>query len=392
MTKKLYYDSSYLTDWTTTIRNIITKEDHCLVTLEKTAFYSEGGGQPSDKGLIANIEVLDVYTENGEVYHKLPHPPATQTVECKIDWNRRFDHMQQHTGQHLLSAVCIDLYDAHTSSFHLGKETVSIDLSISELTEEQLLHIEKQVNQFIFENRELKTYFVTKEEAKSLPLRKQPEVDGDLRIVEIEGIDTSACAGTHVTRTGELGLFKLLKTEKSKGNTRVYFIYGLRALQDYQASHSVITTIANKYSTNREGLLEKLSKIELESKQQQKEIVTLKDELNRFIAMELIQNQNETIITGTFSDKSVKELQGIAKQITDKTNNIVILTTTLENKLILAQNGTHPLHCGQIFKQELQNYNGKGGGNNTSAQAAFQQEQDLKEFQDFLMNHIKATL
>ncbi|MFS0863839.1 alanyl-tRNA editing protein [Fredinandcohnia sp. 179-A 10B2 NHS] len=390
MTKKLYYDSAYLTQWTTTIKSIIKQEDHYLVTLEETAFYPEGGGQPSDAGLIGNIEVLDVYTENGEVYHKLPHPPASQTVECRIDWNRRFDHMQQHTGQHLLSAVCIDLYDAHTSSFHLGKEIVSIDLSIPELTEEQLLHIEKQVNQFIFENRELKTYFVTKEEAKSLPLRKQPEVEGDLRIVEIEGIDTSACAGTHVTRTGELGLLKLLKTEKSKGNTRVYFIYGLRALQDYQASHSVITTIATKYSTNREGLLEKLSKMELESKQQQKEIDTLKDELNRFKAMELIQNHSEPIITETFNDKTVKELQGIAKQITDQTNNIVILTTTLENKLLLAQNGTHPLHCGQIFKQELQNYNGKGGGNNTSAQAAFQQEQDLKEFQGFLLNHIKA--
>lgn len=393
MTKKLYYENPYLTQWTTTVTNIIKKDNYCLVTLQDTAFYPEGGGQPSDSGQIDHIQVLDVYSEAGEVYHKLPHPPENRTVECQIDWKLRYDHMQQHTGQHLLSAICIEEYDAHTSSFHLGKDTVSIDLSVSEFDADQLLHIENQVNKTIYENREIKTYFVSKEQASTLPLRKTPDVEGDeMRIVEIDGIDTSACAGTHVSRTGELGLMKLLKTEKSKGNTRVYFIFGGRALEDYQATHSVLTTLANKHSTNREGLIEKITKIETDNKQFQREIEELQGKLNQFLAQELIQTHNDSIIIQSFDEKALKELQGIAKQINEASNQCVIFTSTLENKLLISHNGTLPIECGKLFKQELKNFNGKGGGNNTTAQAAFDNLEDMEAFKSFLETKIKESL
>ncbi|RFB18941.1 alanyl-tRNA editing protein [Bacillus sp. HNG] len=393
MTKKLYYENPYLTNWKTEVTNMITKDDYCLITLKETAFYPEGGGQPSDTGLIGNIKVLDVYQEAGEVYHKLPHPPENKVVECQIDWELRFDHMQQHTGQHLLSAICIEEYDAHTSSFHLGKDTVSIDLSVPEFSDDQLLHIENKVNKAIHENQQIKTFFVTKEQASALPLRKMPDVEGnEMRIVEIEGYDTSACAGTHVSRTGELGLMKLLKTEKSKGNTRVYFIFGGRALHDYQATHSVLMTLNNQYSTNREGLIEKISKIEMENKQYQREIEELKGKLNQFLAQELIQTHTEPIIIENFEDKSLKELQGIAKQINEVSNKCVIFTTTLENKLLISHNGSVPVQCGQLFKQELKNYHGKGGGNNTTAQAAFDNERDLETFKTFLETKILEAI
>lgn len=392
MTKKLYYENPYLTNWTTSVTNIIKKDEFCLITLEQTAFYPEGGGQPSDTGLIDNIKVLDVYQEAGEVYHKLPHPPENTNVECQIDWELRYDHMQQHTGQHLLSAICIEEYDAHTSSFHLGKDTVSIDLSVPDFSNDQLLHIEKQVNKAIYENREIRTYFVSKEQANTLPLRKMPDVEGDeMRIVEIDGIDTSACAGTHVSRTGELGLMKLLKTEKSKGNTRVYFIFGGRALQDYQETHNILTTLANQHSTNREGLIEKITKIETENKQYQREIEELKEKMNQFLAQELIQSHNELIIIQNFEDKSLKELQGIARQINVASNQCVIFTTTLENKLLISHNGSIPVQCGQLFKQELKNFNGKGGGNNTTAQAAFETASDLESFKSFLESKISES-
>ncbi|THE09067.1 alanyl-tRNA editing protein [Bacillus timonensis] len=393
MTKKLYYENPYLTNWTTEVTNMITKDDHCFITLKETAFYPEGGGQPSDTGLIDNIKVMDVFQEAGEVYHKLPHPPENKVVDCQIDWELRYDHMQQHTGQHLLSAICIEEYDAHTSSFHLGKDTVSIDLSVPEFSDEQLLHIENKVNKAIYENQQIKTYFVTKEQAGALPLRKMPDVEGnEMRIVEIEGYDTSACAGTHVSRTGELGLMKLLKTEKSKGNTRVYFIYGGRTLKDYQATHSVLTTLSNQYSTNREGLIEKISKIETENKQYQREIEELKGKINQFLAQELIQTHNEPIITQNFEDKSLKEIQGIAKQINESSNQCVIFTTTLENKLLISHNGSIPVQCGQLFKQELKNYHGKGGGNNSTAQAAFDNVSDLEAFKTFLETKIKEAI
>ncbi|WP_010282162.1 DHHA1 domain-containing protein [Bacillus timonensis] len=301
--------------------------------------------------------------------------------------------MQQHTGQHLLSAICIDEYDAHTSSFHLGKDTVSIDLSVSEFSDNQLIHIENQVNKAIYENRVIKTYFVSKEQAGTLPLRKMPDVEGDeMRIVEIDGIDTSACAGTHVSRTGELGLMKLLKTEKSKGNTRVYFIFGGRALKDYQQTHNVLTTLANQHSTNREGLIDKIAKIETENKQYQREIEELKGKIDHFLAQELIQTHNDPIINKTFEDKSLKELQGIARQINAASNQCVIFTTTLENKLLISHNGSISVQCGPLFKQELKNFNGKGGGNNTSAQAAFENANDLDTFKNFLDSKIRESL
>ncbi|MFS0823486.1 alanyl-tRNA editing protein [Bacillus sp. 1P02SD] len=393
MTKKLYYENPYLTNWTTEVTNMITKDDHCLITLKETAFYPEGGGQPSDTGLIDNMIVMEVFQEACEVYHKLPHPPENKVVDCQIDWELRYDHMQQHTGQHLLSAICIDEYDAHTSSFHLGKDTVSIDLSVPEFSDDQLLHIENKVNKAIYENQQIKTYFVSKEQAGTLPLRKMPDVEGnEMRIVEIEGYDTSACAGTHVSRTGELGLMKLLKTEKSKGNTRVYFIFGGRALKDYQATHSVLTTLGNKYSTNREGLIEKISKIETENKQYQREIEELKGKINEFLAQKLIQTHNEPIIIQNFEDKSLKELQGIAKQINESSNKCVIFTTSLENKLLISHNGSVPVQCGQLFKQELKNYHGKGGGNNSTAQAAFDNVGDLEAFKTFLETKIKEAI
>ncbi|WP_077617943.1 alanyl-tRNA editing protein [Bacillus sinesaloumensis] len=393
MTKKLYYENPYLTNWTTTVTKTIEKDNFYFVTLKETAFYPEGGGQPSDSGLIDTIRVLDVFQKDGEVYHKLPHPLEKETVECQIDWELRYDHMQQHTGQHLLSAICIDEYDAHTSSFHLGKDNVTIDLSVPEFSDEQLKHIENQVNKEIFANRDINTYFVTKEQAGTLPLRKMPEVEGnEIRIVEIDGIDTSACAGTHVSRTGELGIMKLLKTEKSKGNTRVSFIFGGRALKDYQTTHTILTSLATQHSTNREGLAEKIAKIEIENKHYQKEIEELKEKLNQFLAQELIQTHEGSIISKSFEDKSLKELQGIAKQIHEATNQCVIFTTTHENKLLISHSGSFPVQCGQLFKQELKSYNGKGGGNNTTAQAAFSNSKDMEAFRDFLETTVRESL
>ncbi|MCH1625668.1 alanyl-tRNA editing protein [Ferdinandcohnia quinoae] len=385
---KLYYSSPYLSSWATKVKDIFQKDQEFIVTLEETAFYPEGGGQPADTGYINDIEVIDVYSENGEVYHKLPHPPLSNEVQCQLDWNRRLDHMQQHTGQHILSAVCIDLFDAHTSSFHLGKEIVSIDLSIPELTESQLLQIEQQVNQYIYENHDITTFFVTKEELSSLPLRKQPDIDEDIRIVQIGNIDTSACAGTHVSKTGELGILKLLKTEKSKGNTRVYFKCGWRALHDYQETHTVLTAVAANYSTNREGLLDKITKLDNEIKQLQKQIDTLKTENNHFIANELIKNHKEKIIKQEYPDKTLKELQGISSHLTELTSSPILLITLLENKLLLTHNGSMSIHCGQLFKEELSRFNGKGGGNKNSAQASFQNVNELEAFKQYVMDSL----
>ncbi|WDC84731.1 alanyl-tRNA editing protein [Caloramator sp. mosi_1] len=175
-----------------------------------------------------------MFEENDTVYHVVDKKIEKNNVKCTIDFERRFDHMQNHTGQHLLSSVFITLYDAPTNSFHLGDDYVSIDIGLENITDEIVKNVEDRVNELIFKNIPVKSYIVNNEEAKKLPLRKLPPTDVNIRIVEIEGIDYSPCCGTHVRNLGEIGMVKILKTEKYKNMTRVYFKCGKRLLRDFQ--------------------------------------------------------------------------------------------------------------------------------------------------------------
>lgn len=389
MTERLYYTSPLLSNWDTEIKEIVEENEKFYVTLMATAFYPEGGGQPADHGSIDGIPVLDVIEKANEVYHILPQRPSNAIVSCKIDWERRFDHTQQHTGQHLLSAVCIELYDAHTVSFHLGIDTVTIDLAISEITNEQIRTIEEKVNQYIYEDVKIEKYVVNEEQVSSLSLRKIPEVSEDIRIVEIKGIDTSACCGTHVMSTGQLGVMKLLKTEKQKGNVRLHFKCGKRALSDYQTSHEIVQQLSNRFSTNRNQLIEAIAKLENENKQLQKEMEQLKEKNDEYLAHELLSKQSNELFIQLFEDKNFNDIQGLSKKLTTMTNKILLLISTIENKVLLSHDGTRSLHCGQLFKQHLSSFNGKGGGNATSSQGAFTSKEDLDKFVFFIKNLIE---
>ncbi|HWO98924.1 MAG TPA: DHHA1 domain-containing protein [Bacillus sp. (in: firmicutes)] len=388
MTEKWYETKPYTTAWSTEITSIKEQEDHVLVTLRETAFYPEGGGQPSDYGTINGVDVLDVFEQDDEIYHKLPQAPDRKEADCRLDWARRFDHMQHHTGQHLLSAVCIELYDAHTVSFHLGADTVTIDLAVPSLSAEQLDHIEQRVNECIYENKEIRTYYVTKENVHTVPLRKLPDVGDNIRIVEIVGIDYSACCGTHVSRTGEIGMIKLLRTEKQRGNVRLHFKCGLRALIDYRLAHDALSALAGKFSTSRSEVVERIEKLEQEQKQLQKEMEQLKTEKAAYITNELIANSKGRIVTLVSGDQPIKNLQSIIKSILGKGDYIVLFASTIENKLVMAHNGFSSVHCGQLFKEQLSAFNGRGGGNANQAQAGFSTKEEMENFFSFLQRTI----
>ncbi|MCA1030210.1 DHHA1 domain-containing protein [Bacillus timonensis] len=382
MSNKLFYKYPMIHNWKTIILETLPKDDFVLIKLAETAFYPEGGGQPSDYGTIDGQLVLDVIeTENGDIYHKLASSPTFKQVSCELDWNRRFDHMQQHTGQHLLSAVCIELYEAHTVSFHLGKENVTIDLNVPELTSEQLLQIEHKANQYIYENRTIRTFFVTKDELSSLPLRKLPEISENIRIVEIDGIDTSACCGTHVNKTGQLGMIKLIKTEKHKGNTRLHFKCGARALLDYQVANSVLSDITTHFSTSRETLYDRLLKLERENKELQKEIVSQKEANFLFLAQQIASDQvDKNIIYYEFDDMPFKDILTFSKQLLTITEKLVLLFSKSELKVFFAHAGSLEVHCGKHIKALLQEFNAKGGGGATSAQASFLNYEEMISF------------
>ena len=394
MTNKLYYSSPYLTKWSTKITDIRETDDgnfHLL--LEDTAFYPEGGGQPADKGTINGIEVEDVQLIDDTIFHFVKQKPTEVYVECELDWKRRLDHMQQHTAQHLLSAVIFELYQIPTVSFHLGKEYTSIDIDTPHLTNEQLSKIEEYTNTYIRSNTQIKTYIIPRDQVAEIPLRKIPDITGDnIRIVEIEGIDYSACAGTHVQHTGELGIHKLIKTEKHRGQTRLFFLSGERALIDYQQSQAILEKLSNHFKTNRYELLNRIEKLENEKRASTKEITSLNEEINHYVIKDLLSKNESELISTSFENKPMKELTTLANQLVKQTSSVLLFSSEIDKKLLLQHNGDLSLHCGNFFKEYIGLFEGKGGGNNKLAQATFPTLSQLEQCSSTLQIELEKSL
>ncbi|MCM3719359.1 alanyl-tRNA editing protein [Fictibacillus phosphorivorans] len=383
MTNKLYYSSPYTTEWETRIKKAYTKENQCFVVLDETAFYPTGGGQPHDTGTINGIEVVDVFIdEDGEVVHRLKKLPDTTNATCSLNWERRFEHMQHHSGQHLLSAVCYTLYNAKTISFHLGEEHVTIDLATSELNEEQLEKIELAANEEIYRNRPIHTYFVTSEELAKLPLLKMPKVTENIRIVEIEDIEYNACGGTHVLRTGEIGMIKLMKTEKQRGDIRLFFKCGLRALQDINESQNILHKLAGKFNTGRNELLTRIEKWEKDKQMMETKLAKVKDENHAYVAKELLGKKEGDLLHHVFEDKPFDEVKQIATMIANEHNVLCLFASASENKAIIIHDGTKRIPCRKFLKEHIVPFNGKGGGNEKSAQAGFPAIEDTLNFME----------
>ena len=212
MTKKLFYDDPYICEAECEVEDIIKKDDKFEVVLKSTPFYPEGGGQPSDTGFMDNIRVEYVHEENDVIYHVMSEKPSKSLVKCKVDFERRVYHIQQHSGEHLMSAAFFKLYKVSNAGFHLGTDYVTIDIEMQDITAEMIRKIEVEANSYIFRNEPVKTYFLSKEEALKLPLRKEIKAEGIIRMVQMgESIDYSACCGTQVNRTGEVGIIKIIK-------------------------------------------------------------------------------------------------------------------------------------------------------------------------------------
>jgi alanyl-tRNA synthetase len=247
-TKRLYYTDCYLREFEAQIVAAEQTQRGFRVVLEQTAFYPESGGQPSDRGTLEGFQVLDVTDEGEAVVHWLDGKLAPGRVKGLVDWTRRFDHMQQHTGQHVLSAAFERTGHYRTVSFHLGAEVSSIDLDSDRLAERQLEEAEDVANRVAFEDRPVRISFRPAEEANRLELRKPTEREGDVRLIEIEGFDLSACGGTHVSRTGAIGIIAVRRFERMKGLTRVEFLCGRRALLAARRDYRLLTESARLFS------------------------------------------------------------------------------------------------------------------------------------------------
>jgi alanyl-tRNA synthetase len=376
--KKLFYQNSYIQTFTSKIIKQ-EKDENGLwyIVLEETAFYPTGGGQPFDTGTINNIHVLNVEEIDGDIRHYLETAiiDTKEKLDGQINWERRFDHMQQHAGQHILSAAFEELLNFKTVSFHLGEEVLTIDLDIEELTENEADIVEKRANQIILENRPIQTKWVSQAELSQFPLRKQPKVMENIRLVIIPEFDYNGCGGTHPSSTGQVGAIKILDWEKQRKKIRVRFICGNRVLQQFHVKHQILTLLTKLLNAPEQGMIQSLERLLENVKNSGKQLEEVRQTLLQFEAREMAQAQLEIngqgVISKVVQNRSLKELQQLARIITNLLNEvIVILISENESQLqvVTASGSDQQVSMKELLADILPTINGKGGGNEVMAQ------------------------
>lgn len=368
----LYYEDAYMTNFDANVVTSNTDERGTYVTLDRTAFYPEGGGQPADYGTLNNIRVTDVQKINDAIHHYVEQPLPLGPVHGQIDWSRRFDHMQQHCGQHILTAAFVELFDVPTVAFHLGKETVTIDLQTETITAEQLAQAEARANAIILENRPVETKWVTAEEAKQYPLRKQLTVSDDIRLVIIPDFDYNGCGGTHPRGTGDVSMLKIVSTERAKQQIRVHFICGQRVSDAFTWRLASMQQAAQLLSVQQTQIPTSIEKLLKTQKQLEHDLSAAKEQLLTIEMERLARSTDETIIEA-FEGYSMQQAQKIARTLTTQfPEKTVVLVATDDKKMQLVfakgKQSTSSLNMNEQLKVLLSFINGRGGGNPQFAQ------------------------
>ncbi|WP_179863253.1 alanyl-tRNA editing protein [Bacillus toyonensis] len=375
MEQKLYYIDAYTKDFTTKIiKQDYDKEDNLYVVLNETAFYPTGGGQPYDTGTLNGTLVTNVEEVNGEIRHFIAEQLETAEVEGKINWERRFDHMQQHAAQHILSAAFWDHFNIPTIGFHLGKETVTIDLETENLPAETIEKAVQIANNIVFENHPIRIQWMNLEEAKTLPLRKEPTLTENIRVVIIENFDYNGCGGTHPRHTGEVGLIQVLNWERNKGGIRLTFIAGWRTLKLMGQQQQIMKDVSKQLNSSETDIPAKVAQLLISQKENEKAIQTMNEKLLFAEANELLQQPAEIhagfLISKVFTNRSMQEVAKLSAIIIEQQEHaITYFVIENDDKLqcILACGKTVTLDMNALLKDALPAIEGKGGGNKKSA-------------------------
>ena len=440
MTTKLYQIDTYLKEWDASILAAKPAADgDYLIQLDQTAFFPEGGGQGADHGVIqvssqgsqdVAFSVIDVQEDGDLIWHTvcLPYPADGSSeptgelctilsegckVHCILDWDRRFEHMQRHCGEHLLSGAFYRLFGGANHGFHMGQDYMTIDIALedqSPVTLEMAHQAEMLANQAIWDDLPVSvSYFDTREKAEQLPLRKALAFDEAISIVTIgelsetsdtEPADCVACCGTHPSTTGQVGLIKIYKVEKYKDMTRIYCDAGRKALTDYQRKHEILTNEANRYSASVEEFPEKLRIQEEKMNAVRNELYHLKkayieaekEKLDAVLG-DIDQSSSKTpVILYPLLHLSMDDAFTMAKSYmgnirAGKTHPLLLLYVPAQTSCVLVSDGT--VHCGKLVKEYASFYQGKGGGNDVSARAIFTSDEDARLFADLLSKHLK---
>lgn len=398
--EKLYYENQYIKDFTAEIVNIIEKGNEFHVELDKTYFYPEGGGQPCDTGYIEDCLVTMVYEENGTVYHVVTKKPMKiHRVKCSINWENRIDNMQQHLGQHILSAAFIELFNGNTSSFHLGKENCTIDID-KVLAENEVEEAEALANKIILDNLRVEFLLPTRSELKKLPLKKTlPKTEEQIRIVKIGDIDYNPCCGLHFNSTIEVQLIKIKKWEKNKASTRIEFVCGKRAVDYFIIRHKFASTICSTLKCNENEVLDRIEKLSTDLNAANNENKILKSQVADYEIKAMIESaekvNNFNVVKTIYSNVDLKYANLIGNKLTSFDNVIALIAVKnndTANLLFMCSKNIKGISMGSLLKDAITLIDGRGGGSDFSAQGGGKNNNNLESTLDYAFMKVKQAI
>ncbi len=377
--KKLYDENAYIKEFKACVVSCEKCEKGYETVLDQTAFFPEAGGQPADNGTLDGVEVLDVQIKEETVYHYTKTPfEVGKTVEGKLNFERRFNFMQNHSGEHIISGIVNSIYGFDNVGFHLSEEFATIDFN-GTLDREQLDQIEILANKCVFENVDIKAFYPTDEQLKNIKYRSKKELDGAIRIVQIGNTDVCACCAPHVRKTGEIGIIKLLDFERMRGGIRIIFKCGSFALLDYQNKYKNIAEISALLSAKQNETAEAVKQLDQKATKQNQEIQNLKKRMINIIVSSFSKDKN----VGFYEDFDVRELQLLADSLHKTYGGLKAVFSKTEQGFNFAICDEADA-LDEFFKSFKTSFNVRGGGRNGMVQGSVVAEMD--ELQSFFEN------
>jgi len=374
VTERLYYSDSHLIEFEARVVDLSDRvSGWTAVVLDRTAFYPTGGGQPSDTGTLNGARVVECIDDgdNG-VLHVVQGatPSRGDVVRGRIDWSRRLDHMQQHTGQHILSSSFITLFNAPTRSFRVLDASCEIDIELNNPRTEVIERAVELANNVVWEDRAITISNVTSGEAAELPLRKEPARDGDLRLIEIEGFDLTPCGGTHAYRTGEVGMIVVRSWERAKGLTRIEFVAGMRALADYRKANKSAREVAALFSTGRDDAPQSAAQMVEEHKELNRRIRALEEIVAEAEAEKLLAKASDGVVTHIFDGRDAESLKKLAHALISHPQTIALLGSRDHDtaRLVFARSADASGDMNALMGEACALLDGRGGGRPDMAQ------------------------
>lgn len=376
-TVKLYYENAFLQDFTAVVESCGAEKGGFAVVLDRTAFYPEGGGQPADHGTLGDARVLDVHEKDGVVTHLCDHElPVGAEVSGHIDWARRFDHMQQHSGEHIVSGMLCAAFHCDNVGFHMGESVVTIDYN-AEMTWEQVLEIEQRANRYIWENHAIEITWPTREELAHIPYRSKKALEGPVRLTGFPGADLCACCGTHVMRSGEVGLVKFLSCQKFRDGVRLELLCGERALRALAASWEQNLRIGQALSVKGEKTFAAVERLRGELGETKAQLAAMEEERFREIAAQQAGRGDVLLIEPAMRPESVRRLCDAAAQVCGGRCAVFAGADGVYHYAVI--------HAGQDIRGLVKGMNaalhGRGGGRDGFAQGSVScTEADIRAF------------